>query len=154
MRPAKSQARWYGICPGQKSDSDSQTVSGWSVSASKLNSSYSRIARKAGMASTPPASRRICRGQTSKLLENLAGSGCRAESCSNPERGLYPSLSDPAKTHKVSHGHKLVCQSPQEQLPAGGITSAYGQKCCRTGKTSNISGFFNRLFLVPKPNNK
>ena len=59
MRPAKSQARWYGICPGQKSDSDSQTVSGWSVSASKLNSSYSRIARKAGMASTLPASRRI-----------------------------------------------------------------------------------------------
>ena len=59
VRPAKSQSRWYGICPGQKSDSDSQTVSGWSVSASKLNNSYSRIARKAGMASTPPASRRI-----------------------------------------------------------------------------------------------
>ena len=57
MRPAKSQSRWYGICPGQKSDS--QTVSGWSVSASKLNISYTRIARKAGMASTPPASRRI-----------------------------------------------------------------------------------------------
>ena len=59
VRPAKSQARWYGICPGQKSDSDSQTVAGWSVTASKLNSSYSRIARKAGIASTPPASRRI-----------------------------------------------------------------------------------------------
>ena len=57
MRLAKSQSRWYGICPGQKSDS--QTLSGWSVSASKLNSSYTRIARKAGMASTPPALRRI-----------------------------------------------------------------------------------------------
>ena len=67
------------------------------------------------------------RGQTSKLLANLAGSGCRSESCSNPERGLHPPLSDLAKTHKVSHSHKLLCQSPQEHLPAGGITSAYRQ---------------------------
>ena len=54
LRPAKSQSRWYGICPGQKTDS--QTVSGWSVSASKLNGSYNRIVRKAGMAPTSPAS--------------------------------------------------------------------------------------------------
>ena len=63
------------------------------------------------------------------LLGNLAGSGCRSESNSNPERGLHPPLSDPAKTHKVSDSHKLLCQSPQEQLPVGGITSAYRQKC-------------------------
>ena len=92
-----------------------------------------------------------CRGKTSKLLANMAGSGCRSKSGSDPKGGLHPPLPDPAKTHKVSHGHKL-CQSPQEQLPAGGITSAYSQKCCRTSKTPNM--FFNRLFLVPKPNNK
>ena len=57
VRPAKLQSKWHGISPGQKSDS--QTVSGWNVRASKLNSSYTRIARKAGMGSTPPASRRI-----------------------------------------------------------------------------------------------
>ena len=55
-----------------------------------------------------------CRGKTSKLLANLAGSGGPSESCSNPERGLHPPLSDPAKTHKVSHSHKLLWQSPQE----------------------------------------
>ena len=57
LRPAKSQSKWYGISPGQKSDS--QTVSGWNTTASKLNSSYTRIARRTGMASTPPASQRI-----------------------------------------------------------------------------------------------
>ena len=36
-----------------------------------------------------------CRGQTSKLLANLAEPGCRSESSSNPERGLHPALSDP-----------------------------------------------------------
>ena len=57
LRPAKSQAKWYGICPTQKSDS--QDISSWNTSASKLNSSYTRIARRTGMTSTPPASRRI-----------------------------------------------------------------------------------------------
>ena len=83
----------------------------------------------------------------------MAGSGGRSKSGSDPKRGLNPPLPDPAKTHKVSHGHKLLCQSPQEQLPAGGITSAYSQKCCRTKHQTSL-GFFNRLFLVPKPNNK
>ena len=68
-----------------------------------------------------------CRGQTSKLLENLAGSGCWFESNPNIERGLHPPLSDLAKLYKGSHHHKLLCQSPQEQLYVGGITSVYGQ---------------------------
>ena len=87
-----------------------------------------------------------CRGQTSKLLANLAGKRCRTENSSNLERGLHPPLSDPAKPHKVSHCHKPLCQSPQEQLPAGGITSAYGQKCNRTGPQSNISRVFQPAF--------
>ena len=41
---------------------------------------------------------------------------------------------------------KPLCQSPQEQLPAGGITSAYGQKCNRTGPQSNISRVFQPAF--------
>ena len=90
-----------------------------------------------------------CRGQTSKILGKLVESGCRPESSSDPKRGLHPLLSVPAKTHKVSHSHKLLCQSPEEQLPTGGITSAYRQKCSRTSNEQN-----NRLFLVPKPNNK
>ena len=49
-----------------------------------------------------------CRGQTSKLLANLAGSGCWSEGGSNPERGLHPLLSDPAQSHKVCHSPKLA----------------------------------------------
>ena len=73
-----------------------------------------------------------CRGQT----------GCRSENSSNPERGLHPPLSDPAKSHKVSHSHKLLCQSLQEQLPDGGITSAYRQKCCRISAQSDLPRVF------------
>ena len=83
-----------------------------------------------------------CRGETSKFLANLAGSGCQSESSSNPERGLHPPLSDPAKLGKVSNSHKLLCQSAQEPLPAGSITSAYRQKCSRASGQSEISGVF------------
>ena len=91
-----------------------------------------------------------CRGETSKLLANLAGSGCRSESASNSERGLLPPLSDLAKAYKVSHSRKLLCQSPQEQVPVGGITLAYRQKRSRTGSKSNISRVLQSTILGPK----
>ena len=91
-----------------------------------------------------------CRGKTSKLLANLAGPGCRSESGSNPPRGLHPPLSDPAKTHKISHSHKLLCQSSQEQLPVRGIASAYRQKCCRTGVQPSLVGVLQPTLFSPK----
>ena len=91
-----------------------------------------------------------CRVQTSKLLASLAGSGCRSESSSNPERGLHPPLSDPAQSHKVSNSHKLLWQSSQEPFPVRGITSAYRQKRSRVGSKSEISGVFQPTFLGAK----
>ena len=73
-----------------------------------------------------------CRGQASKLLANLAGSGCGSEGGSDPKRGLHSSLSDLTKTIKVPHSHKPLCRSSQEQLPVRGIASAYRQKCTST----------------------
>ena len=83
-------------------------------------------------------------------MAKLAGSGCQSESSSKPERGLYPPLSDLAKTHKVSLSHKLLCQSPQEPLTAGGITSAYRQKHSRAGTKPKISGIFQLTIFSPE----
>ena len=54
LRPAKSQSKWYGLFYDHKVAP--AAVSSWSTDASKLNSSYSRIARHSGLSSTPPAS--------------------------------------------------------------------------------------------------
>ena len=80
-----------------------------------------------------------CRGQTSKLLETLAKSGCRSEGCSNPERGLHPPLPDPATLVKNSDSCKLLWQSSQEPQTVRGITSAYSKKCYRTGTQTNLT---------------
>ena len=91
-----------------------------------------------------------CRGQTAKILADLAGPGCRSESGSNPARGLHPPLPDPTKTHKNSYSHKLLCQSSQEQLPVSGIASAFRQKCCRTGFQSDLVGVLQPTLFSPQ----
>ena len=54
LRPANSQSKWYRLFSDQKVNPSA--VSSWGTDACKLNSSYSRIARQAGLSSTPPAS--------------------------------------------------------------------------------------------------
>ena len=58
IRPPKSQQKWYGFHPNPKKDTE-QTVSSWHTSSSKLNSTYLRIARQAGIATQPPMLRPI-----------------------------------------------------------------------------------------------
>ena len=69
LRPVKSQSKWYGLFSDQKVDPSA--VSTWSTEASKLNSSYSRIARQAGSSSSLVASRRILQ-ETLHKWEKLA----------------------------------------------------------------------------------
>ena len=68
----------------------------------------------------------------------MAGAGCQSESSAHFARGLHPLLSDPAEVNKDTHRHELLCQSSQEQLPVGGIASAYRQKRCRTGLSPDL----------------
>ena len=49
VRPAKSTGKWYGLHTDPKKDS-SDTVSSWNTNSSRLNSTYLRIARQAGIA--------------------------------------------------------------------------------------------------------
>ena len=59
VRPARSQQKWYGLVSDPQKVSSGKSVSSWNTDSSKVNSTYSRIARAAGIASTPPSSRQI-----------------------------------------------------------------------------------------------
>ena len=91
-----------------------------------------------------------CRGQASTLLGKMVGSGCKSNSSSNPEGGLSPPLPDPTQPYKKTHSYKLLCKSPQEQLPDGGIASAYNQKCSRTRSKSKLSRLLQPAISSPK----
>ena len=57
LRPPKPQTKWYGLYSDQQLDP--ATVTSWHTGPAKLNNSFARIARKAALAATPPASCRI-----------------------------------------------------------------------------------------------
>ena len=80
----------------------------------------------------------------------MVRSGCRTESCSNPERGLHPPLSVPAELVKNSHSHKLLWQSSQIPQTVEGITSVYGQKCHRTSPQTDLTRVFQPTISSPQ----
>ena len=70
VKPHRSQAKWYGCYSEHKRDI-AETVSSWNTDSSKLNSAYLRIARQAGITSSPPQSRTISR-ETLRKWEKTA----------------------------------------------------------------------------------
>ena len=93
-----------------------------------------------------------CRGQTSKLLANLAGSGCWFEISSNPQRGLHlPFRIRPNLTRSPTiiscyvnpHRNLYLLEALHQLMDKNAVKLVQNQKSL---------GFFNRLFLVPKPN--
>ena len=95
-----------------------------------------------------------CRGQTAKFLPDLAGPGCRSQSSSILREGytlpfrIRPNLTriptvvscyaNPLRNSYLLEAlHQLIDKNAVEQV---------------SHQTS--LGFYNRLFLVPKPNNK
>ena len=72
VRLPKSQSKWYGLFTDQKpGPATRDSVTSWSTDGSKLNSSYSRIARAASIAATPPPSRQITRDNLSRPVKPL-----------------------------------------------------------------------------------
>ena len=59
IRPARSQQKWYGLASDPQKSASGKSLSSWNTDSAKVNSTYSRIARAAGIASTPPPSRQI-----------------------------------------------------------------------------------------------
>ena len=86
VRPARSPAKWFSVVSDQqKSETGTgKTMSAWNTDASKVNSTFSCIARAAGIASTPPASRQISQDN----LRRCEKSACEASTMCNQAAGF------------------------------------------------------------------
>ena len=95
--------------------------------------------------------RSTCRGQISSVLGKMGSPRRQPQSCNSPQGRLHPTFRfRPNLTRSPVKGHKLLCSSPQEPLPVGGIASAYGQNCSGTGSKSNIPGFLQPAIFSPQ----
>ena len=95
-----------------------------------------------------------CRVQTKSVLGNLGRLGGWTLGSTSVEGGLHSPFPVQTKLDKVTEYHQLLCTSSQEPIPGRGITSAYGLRRSRAGSNKKSLDFFNRLLLVPKPNNR
>ena len=95
-----------------------------------------------------------CRGQTSKFLEKLAKSRGRSEGSSNPTRGLLPPLPDPPPRTRSPTVISRYVNPHRNNYLLEALHQLIDKKAVERVQNPRSLGFFNRLFLVPKPNNK
>ena len=93
-------------------------------------------------------------GRDFKTIGKLGWIWVPGRSSSNPERGLRPPISDPTISHKVSHSHKLLCQPHRNLDLLEALHQLIDKNAVELVQNQTSLGFFNRLFLVTKPNNK
>ena len=92
--------------------------------------------------------RSICRGKTAQIFGNLESSGCWSESNKNPQGRLQSLLSDLAKLdiscYVNPHRNLYLLEALHHHMNKNPVELVKNQPSL---------GFFNQLFLVPKPNN-
>ena len=134
VRPPKSQTKWYGLFSDQKSSTASRdSVTSWNTDASKLNSLYSRIARAAGIAATPPPSRQI----THDNLRRWEKSAREASTYCNQAAGFNRCL---LKVQENTHSQLKILKSELSKGKGSSkVSSAVEELQFLTDFNSNIS---------------
>ena len=80
--------------------------------------------------------------------------GSHPQGHKNPQRRLYSPLPDPAITDEVTDYHKWLCTSLKKIYLMEALHALMQNQTIEMVKTQKSLGFFNHLFLVPKPNNR
>ena len=81
-----------------------------------------------------------CRVKIARVLGEMGSPRCQPQGGISPQRGLHPALPVQTSPNQKANYNKLLCRSPQEQLPVGGIASAVKQERCRIGPKSTVPG--------------
>ena len=102
----------------------------------------------------PQCCRRFaCGGLTTEILASLGPKGFKSKGSIDPEGRVQSSIQVQTSSHQGTSDQDRICQSPQEQLPVGGIAFPPSEAVEKVRVQSSL-GFYNRLFIVPKPNKK
>ena len=94
-----------------------------------------------------------CRGKTTQLLASLAENGCKSSGGICLERGLHPSVQRPRLTRfpLVQSGY---ANPVKNQFLKEALVNLMNKLVVEKVVIKSSLAFYNRLFLVPKPNKK
>ena len=80
--------------------------------------------------------------------------GFETQSCFDLKGGVQCSVQYQTSSHQSTSDKEQICQSSREQLPEGGIVFTPQKQAVEKVKIQYSLAFYNRFFIVPKPNPK
>ena len=98
--------------------------------------------------------RSACGGPTAEFLASLGPRGFKSKGSINPEGRVQSSIQVQTSSHQDTSDKEWICQSPQEQLPAGGIAFPPSETSCGKSKGSILSGVLQQTFRCPQTKSK
>ena len=98
--------------------------------------------------------RSACGGPTAKILAGVGPKGFKSKGSIDPERRVQSSIRAKTSSHQGTSDKERICQSPQEQLPAGGIAFPPSETSCRKSTGSVLSGVLQQAFHCPQTKSK
>ena len=148
-------SKWYDMHAVKKKDASTQAVCDWSPKPAKLNSMFSRLARRS--LPSAPASRTFNQDtlrrwekafrEQSVMCNHAAGlSRCLTKVQDSMVTQLKSLRLDSSKgksaerTQQAVEELEYLCQPTTTVLPFGGTVSAVKQKCSRTGNKPDFTG--------------
>ena len=90
--------------------------------------------------------RSACGGPTAEILASVGPKGFKSKGGIDPEGGIQSSLQAQASSHQGTSDKEWICQSPQAQLPAGGIAFPPSEASFGKSKGSILSGVLQQTF--------
>ena len=98
--------------------------------------------------------RSSCRGEVKPVLGEMGNPGFKSKSGKHSEGGLHAPLPVQTPLDKVTDCNKQLPQSKQTILLLEALCQLINKNAVKPVENPNSLGFYNRLFLVPKPNNR
>ena len=89
-----------------------------------------------------------------QIFASLGPSGCKSQSGFHLTEGLHAPFSGKAYSHQIPLDPDQVCKSHHSEGLAGGPNFSSSKKAVEKVPKPSSLGFYNRLFLVPKPNKR
>ena len=88
-----------------------------------------------------------------QFWKKWAALGVSPKSIDSPQGRLHPPLPVPAKFDEGTHSNKLLCKSHRNSYLLEALHQLLDKNAVELVLNQQSLGFYNRLFLVPKPNN-
>ena len=97
--------------------------------------------------------RSTCRGKATPVLGKMGNHGDESKGSNSTQRGLHPTLLVQTQPNQVTNCHKQLYPHKNLNLLEA-LYQLVNKNAVEPVENQNSQGFYNRLLLVPKPNNQ